>query len=132
MAHAQSVVRPGRLALAAALVFTCAMPPAPSSVAAQPAHPSEVLPRERWPSFARAAVTDILSKMKEDEKVRVRETNRSDLVMFQDSWGAAIRNHYGLWRGNQALILSACGEPCHPDEASMVIIEAVWVALQAK
>ncbi len=28
------------------------------------------------------------------------------------------------------LTVSACGQPCHPDDASMRIIEAVWQALQ--
>lgn len=32
--------------------------------------------------------------------------------------------------GNDKLILSACGRPCHPDDASMKIIEALWQALQ--
>lgn len=113
------------LALAAGVLTP---PPAP----AQPGHPSEVLPRERWPASVKAAVADILGKMNEQDKARVRQAKRADLGRFQHGWGTAIRNHYGLWRGNQALTLSACGKPCHPDEASMVIIEAVWKALQTK
>lgn len=37
-----------------------------------------------------------------------------------------IRNAYGLWGGNQELIISACGGRGQPDDASMRIIEAVW------
>ncbi|WP_456753598.1 DUF6794 domain-containing protein [Bradyrhizobium sp. USDA 4461] len=43
-------------------------------------------------------------------------------------FGTWIRNRYGLWRGNDKLILSACGFRCHPEDASMKIIEAVWQA----
>jgi hypothetical protein len=41
-----------------------------------------------------------------------------------------IRNHYGLWHGNSRLIEAVCGGPCHPDDASIIIIEKVWDALQ--
>jgi len=43
-----------------------------------------------------------------------------------------IRNSLGLWRGNEKL-LESCGQGkrVHPDECSMVIIEAVWTILQA-
>jgi hypothetical protein len=43
-----------------------------------------------------------------------------------------IRNRYGLWRGNDKLILSACGQPCHPDDASMKIIEAIWEEFRSR
>lgn len=45
-------------------------------------------------------------------------------------WHVVARTDDGPWRGNDKLIESACGKPRHPDEASMVIIEAVWSALQ--
>lgn len=45
-----------------------------------------------------------------------------------------IRNAFGLWGGNVALMQSgaqARGYPfIHPDDASVVIIEAVWERLQ--
>ena len=71
-----------------------------------------------------------LSKIPEEDKETIRKTKKDDLIMFHHGWGTGIRNHYGLWRGNHALVKDACGEGCHPDDASMVIIEAVWKALQ--
>ncbi len=41
-----------------------------------------------------------------------------------------IRNAYGLWAGNKALLESCGSANIHPDECSMTIIEAVWDRLQ--
>jgi hypothetical protein len=70
--------------------------------------------------------------MSEKDKELVRKTHHGDLVLFHHGWGTGIRNYYGLWRGNKKLIKSACGRPCQPDDASMVIIGAVWQELQSK
>ena len=48
-----------------------------------------------------------------------------------------VRNRYGLWQGNDAL-LTSCAEHAgraspwmHPDHASGLIIHGAWQALQA-
>ena len=66
--------------------------------------------------------------MAEKDKQTVRDTPKDKLILFHHGWGSGIRNSFGLWRGNRALM-----EDCkakHPDDASMVIIEAVWARLQ--
>jgi hypothetical protein len=83
-----------------------------------------------WPTTVKAAVADILSTMPDKDKEIVRKTKKEELVQFHHGWGTGIRNHYGLWRGNNKLIEDACGKDCHPDDASSVIIKAVWTALQ--
>jgi hypothetical protein len=88
------------------------------------------LPPDQWPTSVPEAVTHIVGRMSEADKKRLRETKEDDLIVFHHGWGTEIRNHYGLWRGNDKLILSACGRPCHPDHASMAIIAAIWRALQ--
>lgn len=88
------------------------------------------LESDKWPITVKATVVDLLSKMSAESKETVRKTKKDALIKFHHGWGTGIRNHYGLWRGNNALIEDACGKPCHPDDASMVIIEAVWKALQ--
>ena len=85
---------------------------------------------ENWPTTVQAAAADILSSLSDENKATLRKTKKDDLIMFHHGWGTGIRNHYGLWRGNDKLIETACGKGCHPDHASMVIIEAVWSALQ--
>lgn len=83
-----------------------------------------------WPTSVQETVADILKSLSDEDKATLRKTRKDDLIMFHHGWGTGIRNHYGLWRGNDKLIESACGKGCHPDDASMVIIEAVWLALQ--
>jgi hypothetical protein len=64
----------------------------------------------------------------DEDKRRVRETKKEDLISFHLGWGTGIRNDFGLWRGNTNLLAD-----CHttvPEDASMVIIEAVWKKLQ--
>lgn len=88
------------------------------------------LPPEKWPLTVSATVTDLLTRMSPESKATVKGTKKKDLILFHHGWGTGIRNYYGLWRSNQKLIQSACGKPCHPDDASMIIIEAVWAELQ--
>ena len=72
-------------------------------------------------------VEDIIANMSEADKANVINTAEDDLIMFHHGWGTGIRNHYNLWR-NQAL-LNDIGEE-HADDASGVIIKAVWEALR--
>jgi len=105
-------------ALALWLVFPC--------FAAAP----EGLDPDKWPTTVQDTVKDILSGMSDKDKELVCKTKGGDLIMSHHGWGTGIRNYYGLWRGNQKLIESACGMPCQPDDASMIIIRAVWQELQ--
>ena len=70
---------------------------------------------------------DIIENMSEADKANVVNTSEDDLVLFHHGWGTGIRNHYNLWR-NKALVDDTGAE--HPDDASMVIIKAVWQALR--
>ena len=90
----------------------------------------EPLGPDKWPTTVNATVADLLSVLPATDKEAIRKTKKEDLIQYHHGWGTGIRNHYGLWRGNQALIEDACHKPCHPDDASMKIIEAVWQALQ--
>jgi hypothetical protein len=91
----------------------------------------EVLGPEKWPQTLDAAVDMIISRLPDTERLKIKNTAKKDLIQYHFGWGMGIRNYYGLWRGNQKLLLSACGgKPCHPDDASMSIIEAVWEKLQ--
>lgn len=81
-----------------------------------------------WPKTVDEAVTRILADMKDTDKKQVRETKKEDLILFHHGWGTGIRNEFGLWRGNTNLMADCHAQ--HPDDASMVIIEAVWQKLQ--
>lgn len=91
-----------------------------------------------WPQSVEEAVDRILQGMSDEEKHLVRATPRDDLILFHHGWGAGIRNSFGLWNGNRALMRSCAmargGGPgssiMYPDDASLVIMEAVWERLQ--
>ena len=74
------------------------------------------------------AVTILLSEMSGRDKLVLRNTKKEDLILSHLSWGADIRNKFGLWSGNDALIKDAKVD--HPDSVSTVIMEAVWEELQ--
>ena len=84
--------------------------------------------RAAWPKTVNEAVTNILASMADADKVQLRDTKKQDLIQFHHDWGMGIRNEFGLWKGNTNL-MSDCRAQ-HPDDASMVIIEAVWERLQ--
>ena len=46
--------------------------------------------------------------------------------------GLWIRNNLGLWKGNDELMqaIRERDQAIHPDDASMVIVEAVWERLR--
>jgi Domain of unknown function (DUF6794) len=96
-------------------------------VAAQNQTPS---PSNTWPTTVDGAVHDILSNMSDDVKMQIRVTRRDNLLELHFGLLTGIRNRYGLWNGNDKLMLSACGRPCRPEDASIKIIEALWDELQ--
>lgn len=79
------------------------------------------------------AVDRIMEGMYPELKDKLLTTKREDLVQFQTDWGKGIRNSLCLVAGgNDQLVRNACkGELCHPDEASLVIMGAVWDRLQS-
>ena len=86
--------------------------------------------RDALPVAVQATVADLLGKLSATDRELIRKTEKKDLIRFHRGLGAAIRNHYDLWGENVLLVEDACGKGCDPDRASMVIIEALWEALQ--
>jgi hypothetical protein len=86
--------------------------------------------QEKWPVTVEQAVDDILPRLSLPQRLEIKRTKKENLVSLHFGLGLSIRNRYGLWSGNDKLVLSACGFRCHPDAASMKIIEAVWSAVQ--
>lgn len=80
------------------------------------------------PKTIEEAVKVILSTMTDTEKELIRSSTEEKLTDFHLGLGTEIRNKLGLWDYNYELLIS-CGE-LEPDEASMVIIKAVWETLQ--
>lgn len=84
--------------------------------------------QESWPSSVEAAVNAFIQDLSEEEREKLRLSTKNELIRYHLSWGAKIRNAFGLWSGNTKLLLS-CGK-MHPEDASMFIIEKAWEKLQ--
>jgi len=85
----------------------------------------------KYPDSVDAATEILIARLSDEDRLRVKNTKKEDLIDYHHGWGTGIRNDFGLWDGNEKLLRSAChGEICHPDDASMVIIETVWTRLQ--
>lgn len=83
-----------------------------------------------WPRTVDEAADLIISSMAGDEKQEMQCMAEEDLIFLHLGFGETIRNQCGLWVGNKEL-LNACGT-MHPDDATMVIVEALWRRLQTR
>jgi hypothetical protein len=84
-----------------------------------------------YPLTVDAAADEVICRLSEPDKQALAGTKKEDLIVYHMRLGMAIRNEFGLWDGNPALMESACNAPCQPDDASMVIIERTWERLHA-
>jgi hypothetical protein len=98
-------------------------PPKPGSCP----HALKPLPRN-----VSRVVDRIVKGIEPEFREKLLKTKREDLVQYQE-WGTGIRDSLCLEAGNNdQLIRSACnGDLCHPEEASQVIMGAVWDRLDS-
>ena len=83
-----------------------------------------------WPETVEQAVDRIVTRLPDAERDTIRNMAEADLTLLHLSLGATIRDEFGLWGDNTAL-LTACGSPdMHADSAPVVIIRAVWGRLR--
>ncbi len=87
--------------------------------------------RSGWPKTIAGAVNVLLTKLSEGDLQTIRGLERpQDMTRFHFSLGLWIRNNFGLWQGNEALLTECCGDWFkEPDHASGVIMEALWKRL---
>ena len=98
------------------------------------------------PDTVAEAVDILLNKLSKKDMKKIKKMPHEDIMLLHHGLGTYIRNEFGLWQGNKAL-----AEDCWriektkddealdleiflkiPDEASSVIIEALWERLQEK
>jgi hypothetical protein len=75
----------------------------------------------------------ILAALPEEEVAKIAAMPESELILLHFGLGMWIRNNLGLWQGNDTL-MQAINEHeyggGHPDDVSMLIINAVWQRLR--
>lgn len=82
---------------------------------------------EYLPQTIEQAVGVLLEQLPAGEKHKIAAMSRDDLIILHFGLGTQVRNDFGLWSGNAAL-LESTGHS-HPDDAAMAIIEALWCRL---
>jgi hypothetical protein len=81
-------------------------------------------------------VADIVTKLDDESKALLRKTEKEDLIRFHHGFGTGIRNHYKFWTNEE--LVKSCGKQrgregwFHPDDASMIVIEGVWVVVNSQ
>lgn len=100
------------------------------------------MPNKSWPKTIKLAVERVIAKMSEEDKQKLRGSQKDELARFHFGMGVFIRNNFGLDEGNDSL-MKACALTQHqgdsynifyhddPDGASGVIINAVWKQLNS-
>ena len=86
----------------------------------------------KYPKTLDEAVDFVLSRMDEKSKETLKNTPKDELCIYHFSAGIDIRYQLNLWH-NEELLRNLSNDsffPVHPDDASGIIIEAVWERLQ--
>lgn len=81
------------------------------------------------PNTVDEAVNRLLAILSVSECSEIACMQEDELIQFHFSLGVAIRNAFGLHNPDSNL-LSDCGAGIHPDDASQIIIRALWNQLQ--
>jgi hypothetical protein len=74
------------------------------------------------------AVRRLLLILSDEERLTIAAMDQDDLIDLHFSLGAAIRNAFDLHNPDNP-ILAECAT-VHPDDASTIIIHALWKQLQ--
>lgn len=94
------------------------------------------------PRTVQEAVEQLVRKLSQADKISIAETEENDLINLHFGFGQSIRNEFGLWSDNLPLLLDCqrvkakdmANQPglrtIHPDDASMIIIQAFWRRLR--
>ena len=72
-----------------------------------------------WPVSADSAADFVIGHLSEEQRTQLASAKESDLIGYHFGLGMYIRNQFGLWQGNAALLWSACGE-CQPQDTGTV------------
>ena len=81
------------------------------------------------PQTIEQAVNVLLEQIPAGEKHQIAAMSRDDLITLHFGLGTQIRNDFGLWGGNTALLESTGN--IHPDDAAMAIVKALWHRLNS-
>ena len=84
------------------------------------------------PTTLDEAVGVLLATLGDKDLSEIAQMPFNDLINLHFGLGQWVRNNLGLWDANSALMeaIQVHNPGTHPDDASTVIIEALWHRLQ--
>jgi hypothetical protein len=84
--------------------------------------------QKKWPATLEEAVGVVIAALPQVEAAKIAAMPEADLIHLHFGLGTWIRNNFGLWKGNDALMqeLHQHQPAIHPDDAAMLIIEQTW------
>ena len=87
-----------------------------------------MITQKQWLATIDEADGVVIATLSDDDKARIAATSKPDLIGLQFGLGTWIRNNLGLWHGNERLMQATMmhDPSIDADDASMVIVEAVW------
>ena len=83
-----------------------------------------------WPDTLDGAVSVVVGKLNQNQKSIIRSAAKDNLLVSLAEWAEDIQAVLGLHSGNSKLIAAVCQRACTPDQATILIMEAAWEALQ--
>jgi hypothetical protein len=93
---------------------------------------SHCFAKELRPATVSDAVNVLISQLSDEEKHLIARTAESKMWTFHRGLGQGIRNSFGLWGDNEALLQDCGDDNAHPDSCSGVIVEALWKTLRTE
>ncbi|MEE4605365.1 MAG: DUF6794 domain-containing protein [Desulfobacteraceae bacterium] len=88
----------------------------------------------RPPKTVKDAVARLISELPLKDKTIIANMAEAELSVLNTTLGEYIRNEFGLWTGNDELLISCCFiakcDTVSEDEASSIIIKEIWKQLQ--
>ena len=87
---------------------------------------------DQYPKSNKEAVGLLSSELSEKDEQAIRNIPEQELSLLHLNLGNYIRNEFGLRGNNEELLKACCPDNSlrNADDASMVIIKALWWALQ--
>lgn len=82
------------------------------------------------PESLKEAVETLKILLSKEELEQISSKTEVELWEYHFGLGLFIRNGFGLWGGNRELLRDCGSARMHPDDASGVIISALWENLQ--
>jgi hypothetical protein len=88
----------------------------------------------KLPKTVDLAVDRLIDELSLKDRTTLGNLTEDELSLLHINLGEYIRNEFGLWSGNEDLMISCCTiakmDKIHEDTASTIIIEKLWERLR--